>query len=204
MKNDFIPQRDGDLDTFEENLAAKLGNYAAVLGLNAAEVAESLEIINKHRADYSLMISKRNESKSSTENTLSSQKKALAEIRRITKLIKASKSYTAGIGDDLGIIGSVLAAKNTMILKPVLSGMIEGNEVQIRYKKNKYDGIRLYSRRGAETEFTEIGKFAKSPVSDRRANLIAGKPEEREYYAYFLINDRDTGQKSDSLKMIVL
>jgi hypothetical protein len=35
---DFIPRRDGDLDSMEDNLAHKLPTYAATLGIDPAEI----------------------------------------------------------------------------------------------------------------------------------------------------------------------
>lgn len=203
MKNDFIPIGNGDIDSFEENLIRKLAVHAPVLGLNPDEVTESINIINEHRAAFANMNSKKNESKSATEDNYNSLSKAVNEIRRLAKQIKSSKTYTTGIGDDLGIIGPDIASKETVVMKPSLKANINGHEVVIKFRKDGTDGIKLYSKRGAETEFTFLAVDTASPYNDTREKLEASKPEQREYYAYYFVSDSDVGQQSDVLKVIV-
>ena len=203
MKNDFIPIGNGDIDSFEENLIRKLAVHAPTLGLNPDEVTESINIINEHRAAFANMNSKKNESKSATEDNYNSLSKAVNEIRRLAKQIKSSKTYTTGIGDDLGIIGPDIASKETVVMKPSLKANINGHEVVIKFRKDGTDGIKLYSKRGAETEFTFLAVDTASPYNDTREKLEASKPEQREYYAYYFVSDSDVGQQSDVLKVIV-
>jgi len=203
MKNDFIPIGNGDIDSFEENLIRKLTIHAPVLGLNPDEVTESINIINEHRAAFANMNSKKNESKSATEDNYNSLSKAVNEVRRLAKQIKSSKTYTTGIGDDLGIIGPDIASKETVVMKPSLKANINGHEVVIKFRKDGTDGIKLYSKRGAETEFTFLAVDTASPYNDTREKLEASKPEQREYYAYYFVSDSDVGQQSDVLKVIV-
>ena len=203
MKNDFIPIGNGDIDSFEENLIRKLTIHAPVLGLNPDEVTESINIINEHRAAFANMNSKKNESKSATEDNYNSLSKAVNEVRRLAKQIKSSKTYTTGIGDDLGIIGPDIASKETVVMKPSLKANINGHEVVIKFRKDGTDGIKLYSKRGAETDFTFLAVDTASPYNDTREKLEASKPEQREYYAYYFVSDSDIGQQSDVLKVIV-
>jgi len=203
MKNDFIPIGNGDIDSFEENLIRKLTIHAPALGLNPDEVTESINIINEHRTAFANMNSKKNESKSATEDNYNSLSKAVNEVRRLAKQIKSSKTYTTGIGDDLGIIGPDIASKETVVMKPSLKANINGHEVVIKFRKDGTDGIKLYSKRGAETEFTFLAVDTASPYNDTREKLEASKPEQREYYAYYFVSDSDVGQQSDVLKVIV-
>jgi hypothetical protein len=203
MKTDFIPVGNGDLDSFEENLISKITIHAPALGLNPDEVTESINIISGHRTAFAKMNSKRRESKSATEDNYNSLTRAVNEIRRLAKQIKSSKTYTTGIGDDLGIIGSDIAGKDSVILKPSLKAHMNGQEVVIKFRKEGTDGIKLYSKRGSETEFTFLAVDTASPYNDTREKLDPSKPEQREYYAYFFDTDSDIGQQSDVLKVIV-
>ncbi|MBK8983192.1 MAG: hypothetical protein IPM38_12940 [Ignavibacteria bacterium] len=203
MKNYFIPSVLGDLDSFEENLVSKLAIHAPSLGLDPNEVTEITQIINNHRAAYSGMISKKAESKSATESNNIQREKAINEIRRIAKLIKSSKGYNTGIGDDLGIIGAEQPSKLTALLKPELKAILNGNEVVIKFRKEGTDGIKIYGKRGEETEFTFIAVDTSSPYNDTREKLNPAKPEQREYYAYYFESDSEIGQASDVLKIIV-
>ncbi|MBK8554021.1 MAG: hypothetical protein IPL53_24430 [Ignavibacteria bacterium] len=73
----------------------------------------------------------------------------------------------------------------------------------IKFRKEGTDGIKIYSKRGAETDFTFLAVDTASPYNDNRLKLDPGKPEQREYYAYFFEVDSDVGQQSDVLKVVV-
>lgn len=203
MKNDFIPIGNGNIDAFQENLVTKVGIHAPALGLDPDQVNASIQIINVNRASYTKMNSKKAESKAATEDYYNDRKKAIAEIRRLAKQIKSSKTYTTGIGDDIGIIGPELQFKSSVEKKPVLKASVNGNMVKIKFQKEGTHGIKLYSKRGSETEFTFLAINFASPYSDKREKLDPAKPEQREYYAYYFETDSELGQRSDVLKMVV-
>ncbi|MBK6771229.1 MAG: hypothetical protein IPG78_03600 [Ignavibacteria bacterium] len=85
MKNDFIPRRDGDLDSFEENFMSKIDIHAASLQLDPAEVTSTKNIVMDHRNAFSLMNSKKAESMSATEQNRISKENAVVELRRFAK-----------------------------------------------------------------------------------------------------------------------
>lgn len=199
MKDDFIPRRDGDLNSFEENFRDKLAIHAATLELTAAEATSTKNIIDSHRNAFSRMNSKKSESKAATEENTNRKEEAVAEMRRMAKKIKASKNYTTAIGDDLGIIGTMLELRNVSELKPELKAKKNGSEVIVQFRKNGTDGVKIYSRRGTETEFTFLALDTSTPYNDSREKLDPGKPEQREYYAIYFEEDKDVGEKSDTV-----
>jgi len=203
MKNDFIPIGNGNIDAFQENLVTKVCIHAPALRLDPDQVNASLQIINENRASYTKMNSKKAESKAATEDYYNDRKKAIAEIRRLAKHIKSSKTYTTGIGDDIGIIGPEQQFKSSVEKKPVLKASVNGNMVKIKFQKEGTHGIKLYSKRGPETEFTFLAINLASPYSDKREKLELAKPEQREYYAYYFETDDELGQRSDVLKIVV-
>ena len=203
MKNDFIPRRDGDLDSFEENFMNKIDIHAASLQLDPAEVTSAKNIVMDHRNAFSLMNSKKAESMSATEQNRISKENAVVELRRFAKKMKASKQYTRAIGDDLSIIGSDSLLPVHDQLKPVLKATFNGQQVIIKYRKNACDGIRLYSKIGAETEFTFTAVETGISYSDSRPKADMNKPEQREYYAIYLVNYAEVGQVSDVVKVVV-
>ena len=203
MKNDFIPRGNGNIDAFQENLVTKVGIHTSALGLNPDQVNESIQIINENRVSYTKMNSKKAESKAATEDYYNDRKKAIAEIRRLAKQIKSSKTYTTGIGDDIGVIGPEQQFKSSVEKKPVLKASVNGNVVKINFRKEGTHGIKLYSKRGSETEFTFLAINFASPYSDKREKMDPAKPEQREYYAYYFETDGELGQRSDVLKIVV-
>ena len=203
MKNDFIPRGNGNIDAFQENLVTKVGIHTSALGLDPDQVNASIQIINENRVSYTKMNSKKAESKAATEDYYNDRKKAIAEIRRLAKQIKSSKTYTTGIGDDIGVIGPEQQFKSSVEKKPVLKASVNGTVVKINFRKEGTHGIKLYSKRGSETEFTFLAINFASPYSDKREKLDPAKPEQREYYAYYFETDGELGQRSDVLKMVV-
>jgi len=203
MKNDFIPRGNGNIDAFQENLVTKVGIHTSALGLNPDQVNASIQIINENRVSYTKMNSKKAESKAATEDYYNDRKKAIAEIRRLAKQIKSSKTYTTGIGDDIGVIGPEQQFKSSVEKKPVLKASVNGNMVKINFRKEGTHGIKLYSKRGSETEFTFLAIYFASPYSDKREKMDPAKPEQREYYAYYFETDGELGQRSDVLKIVV-
>ncbi|MBK8552321.1 MAG: hypothetical protein IPL53_15140 [Ignavibacteria bacterium] len=202
-KTDYVPKRDGDLDAYEQNFVNKLTTHATTLALDPAEVTAIKNTINNHRFSFANVISKRAESKSLNEENVVRKIAAVNEVRRAAKLIKSLKTYTNTIGDDLQIIGPDKPAIDITQLKPVLSVKMNGNEVKLRFKREEADGIKIFSKRGSETEFTFLAISTQSPFDDNRPKMESSRPEQREYYAVFFEDTNDLGNKSDIVRATV-
>jgi len=203
MKGDFIPKRVGNLDAFEENFLSKLDSHTAILGLDPEEVTKTKEIILGHRTSYSSMYLKKQLSLSANEEQRIKRINAIRELRRIAKKIKASKQYDKAIGDDLGIIGPETLAMIPGDMKPVLSASYNGQEVVIKYRKNRADGIKLFLRRVGETDYKQIATETSAKFIDRSLKIEADKPEQREYYAIYISDYVEVGHQSDIIKVVV-
>lgn len=203
MKNDFIPRRDADINSLELNFIDHLDRLAKKLGLDPEEIAETKRIISGHSDSFFEMISRRADSKAATERHNLKRKEALDEIRRISRVIKSSKKYNSAIGEALGIVGPEISNKDISVLKPELRARINADVVSILYRKQRTDGINIYSKRGDETKFTFLAVNSRAPYNDSRPKLVKTNPEQREYYAYFLDIDEETGQRSDVLRVTI-
>lgn len=203
MKVDFIPTRDGDLVSYEANFIQKLPLHAVALGLTTEEVNETTGIISEHMVAHTDANYQRAISKAASERSRLKKNSAKKELRRMAKMIKSSKKYTSDIGMDLQIIGPETLPKNMTDIKPVLKINITGQLVGISFRKENALGISIYSRRGAETEFTLLVSNTAVNYTDDRVKLDGAKPEQREYYAYYVDNNVETGIKSDIKNAIV-
>lgn len=202
-KSDYIPKRDGDLDAYELNFVNKLTIHAAALGIDPAEVTAIKANINNHRLSFSGAISKRAESKSSSEENFTKKVIAINEIRRASKLIKSLTNYTSTIGNDLQIIGPDKPARDITDLKPVLTVKMNGNEVKLKFRKDETDGVKIYSRSGAEPEFSFLAISTQSPYDDNRPKVDNSKPEQREYYAIYFEDVNELGNRSDIVRATI-
>lgn len=203
MKTDFIPKRAGNLDALEENFITKLENHVVVLGLDPAEVANTRDVILGHRSSYTAMNSKKQQYYSSSEEQRIKRKNAIKELRRIAKKIKSSTQYDNAIGDDLGIIGPETLNMITGDMKPILNASYNGQEVVIKYRKNRADGLKIFSRRGGDNEFKQIATVTTARFTDNTPKLESDKPEQREYYAIYIFDYVEIGHRSDVIKVVV-
>lgn len=218
MKQDFVPKRDGDLDTWEENFITKLALVAAALGLTAVEVSDITTIVGNHRSSYSNAQSKKNDAKSAVEATQLSRKSTVTAIRAFARMVKSKSSYTSDIGDLLRIIGSEHEI-DLSTSKPTLKLSMSGGNVKIEFNKGDSDGVKIYSKRGNETTFTYLATDTESPYMDTRANAgsvalpptpgspstptAASGPEKRSYHAFYILDDGQVGLQSDEVSINV-
>jgi hypothetical protein len=75
-----------------------------------------------------------------------------------------------------------------------------------RFKFNKpfpVEGIRVWSKRGDETEFMFLNSVSHSPFKDPRPRLDPTMPEVRQYRFMFLVKDEEVGQLSHIVEVLV-
>ena len=116
------------------------------------------------------------------------QPEVYVRIRKLVRTLKANANYDDVIGLDLKTIGETIVIDYSTY-KPVLKLSLSGLYLFVKYLKKGTDGIHLYSKRGAETEFTLLATISKASYEDIRANLVAGQPETRNYQAWYVVND---------------
>ena len=101
----------------------------------------------------------------------------------------------------LGIIPPVSAGDENP--KPSLKGeALLSSNVLLTVSKKGHDAVILESQRGDETAWTELAKITGTKYTDKRAPLVAGKPEERRYRATYCDNDEAVGLLSDVVTVV--
>lgn len=200
---DFLPKRDGDLNTYETTFAAKYPVIATQLGIAAENATATVGIITEHQTAYSTMNEKKVESKSAVKTNSVSKAKAVAEIRRVAQMVKSSLGYTDAIGRELGIIGTPEPAVDLENIKPTLNYKIVGGNIVISFDKQKMDGVKIYSKRSADAGFEYLATDTASPYEDNRPKTNSTLPEERQYYAFYFLDDDQVGQQSDIIRVTV-
>lgn len=202
-KKDFVKERDADFDEQEENFITKLPAHAATLGIEPAEVADTVNIITAHRTSFTDSISAKASAKAAVALNHQRKKAAVDEFRRMAKKIKSSLNYTEEIGDDLGIIGPEIVMPDQSEMKPTLKAKLSGQNVIIDFEKQRMEGVKIYSRRGLEAGFSYLATDTYSPYTDSRPKLAENSPEERQYYAFYFSDDYDIGQQSDIITIVI-
>jgi len=201
-KQNYLPPRKDEFDTWEELFHANVEAIALLLGFIAAEILALKNIITEHRTAFSEMESKKAEGKAAVEANNIKEKAVRSAIRAAVKRMKAHPDYTTEFGDSLGIEGpeSVLDPPN---MKPELTVRLEVNQPLVGFKKEGLSGVSLRRRRAAETVFTFLAKDTYPPYLDSEPKLVEGQPEAREYKAFFLDGDDEVGLESDVVKIVV-
>lgn len=203
MKKDFIPGRNSNLFTFARNFIDRLEKYSKDLSLSESEVKSAKDVLSKFMSSFSGMISKKAESKAATEEFYLMKKKCVDTLRKMSNQVRSSKNYSRAIGKNFKIVKSYKKPDDFSKHKPVLSHKINAKRVIIKYTKNGTDGIKLYSRRGNEKEFSEVAFSLKGVYTDNRSKLTGLNPEAREYYAEYVVKYKTAGKRSNIMKVIV-
>ncbi len=215
---DLVEPNDQKFSEQLNNFSAKLAHYQVVLNLSNAQlqaVADDaammdfcVSAVTTSKSYAKSWISRKDETRKGNDanatdsfptpvdvSTLPTAVQPGVEkrFREIVRLIKATNGYTPAVGADLGII----APENTATLgAPQLKIEMKGGQPVISFVKRNSDGIRLYSKRGSESEFTFLAVDTRSPYTDARPNQVPGVSETRQYYAYYIKNDEQVGSQS--------
>jgi hypothetical protein len=201
--SDFIPKADDTLTTWLTSLKTKLATHAATLGIAPADVS-----IYQAQCDALIAsIADVDNTKKLLKNKVSSKDQLRSDVvgnlRTLANRIKNTANYTAAIGNDLGIVGTVTVfdAPNA---KPTVSITLNGGHIVLAFDKQKSNGVKIYSKRGEETAFSFLALDTHSPYHDNRPSATEGKPEKREYYAYYIdTTDDQFGPQSDVVSVVV-
>jgi hypothetical protein len=200
--SDYMPKRDGDLENWEENFKAKLGIHGSTVGLTPAEITISQGKIDSHLVSYSEMLSIKKTARAKVASNNKNKLEMRGNVRPLVQRIKNHPNYTEEIGKDLGIIAAEKSTDYNNV-KPKLKLSKGANGVTISYRKKTFHGIKIYSKRGNEAEFSFLADDSISPYIDARPNLDSAKAELREYYAIYIFNDDKIGVESEIYKITV-
>ena len=199
---DYLPHQDGALNSFEDTFKLQLPVAASKLGIPAEEINPVIQVITDHQAAFADMNVKKKASNSAVEKNAAAKAFSVSEIRRMAQRLKSTNGYTDEIGKELGIVGNDGTAVDLTSIKPTLKYNIVGGTVVITFNKQHMDGVKIYSKRSGESEFTFLAIDRASPYEDNRPKINSAMPEERHYYAYYFYSDQQVGQQSDILTVI--
>ncbi|MFI5218287.1 MAG: hypothetical protein ACHQNT_02275 [Bacteroidia bacterium] len=167
MRKHYLPPDDSGRLAWLINFNSKIGGYAALFGITAAETAAIAAYLLMLQYILDLVDAVRSFSQDLTKykeklmvavigSTLGAPPTITIPVAPATvpagvftilsgivKRIKGGINYTEAIGEDLGIIGADIFDDFASV-KPVLKISLDVNHPKIKYKKNRTDGINLY------------------------------------------------------------
>jgi hypothetical protein len=201
-KQDFLPPRDADFLTWFQNFKTQLTTLGAGLGVTAGEQTIVNNDLTEFTTKLNTLTTKKADVQGATQDKENSKFAIQGRLRPLVRRIKTQASYTAAQGEQLGIVGpedttDLSTSKPTLKAASVLPAA-----VAIGFNKSIASGVKILSKRGAETAFTFLAIDTNSPYLDNRASLAAG-PETRQYQAQYLDGDDPVGLVSDTLTVTV-
>jgi hypothetical protein len=204
-KQDYIPKLKPKLFTWVKSFLVNFPPLAPGLGISAPSITDLTNRLNDYLTAYTEMISLRAAYHAKVAEVKLKRKYAISEVggvRSIVKIMKASSAYTLAAGESLSIeLDAPVPDRNKM--QPEIKAEIDANNiVKLYYKKGIATGVKAYSRRGGEKNFTFFISDNVSPVIDSRPNLT-DRFEEREYYLIYVIGDDTVGIQSPTVKVTV-
>lgn len=205
-KQDYIPKLTPKLSTWIKTFLMNFPSLAPGLGISAPSITDLTNRLNEYLTAYTEMISLRATYHAKVAEVKLKRKHAISEVggvRSIVKMMKANTAYTLAVGESLSIeLDAPVPDKDKM--QPKIKRVVDSNNaVKLYYKKGIASGVRAYSRRGSEKDFTFLYFDTESPVIDTRPNLT-DKYEDREYYLVYVIGDDPVGIPSPTIKVTVV
>jgi hypothetical protein len=222
----YLPGSDNDKVFWLNNFSAKIGTYATVLNITAAEVTS----IQKDAAFFSY-IENMLESFKQTVNNIVGYKELVKKatdlqhlgalptvpvlgtapamisegvfdrVSRLVKRIKASAAYTEAMGHDLGIIAP-LSTIDISALQPILRVKIEGGKPRIRSNKSVAHAMDLYVDRHDGAGFKLIDRLTKLDFIDDTELEDGVQIAEFSYKGIFVIRNQQVGIMSNVVSVL--
>ena len=201
-RKDWLKKRNADFINFSKNFKIEFQIHGLNLGYVQTEIDVIIAEIGTCETDFEDKNAKQIAAEAAVEKFNNTKKGLIATLRLNVPRIKSSPKYTEDIGKTLDIVGEeIVIDPDTM--KPILKVKLLAGKPEIKWVKDYSEGVNIYSKRGDETEFTFLARDTVSPYVDNRQNLEPGKPEDREYYAYYIFEDQEKGLESDTVKVTV-
>lgn len=201
MAATYFPRNDAQLVVWLGNFQTVFPGQAKALGLSDAEVKGVLDIAVALMAAVNADEQKYAEWQAATVHTAELKEKALPEITRIIDRLRTAPGYSEEMATALQAVPPSRGEPvNRASAKPVLRGIFEGGKVRIHWTRGKFDGVNVYARRPGESEWRFLARDTRPPYDDPHA---AAGGEVREYRAFYVLNDEEVGQPSDSVTVIV-
>ena len=185
---------------WHDNFQTQVVVAAATFGLVAAN-ADALTATN---SDLHAKFDASQAAKATALAKNTDKSTAFTGARALANRIKVHPAYTAAFGQQLGIVGPEDTTDLTQQQQPTLKALaVTPGSATIGFNKSVSSGVRILSKRGAETAFSFLAIDTSSPYVDTRANLVVGNPESRQYQAQYPNGDDPIGQLSDILNVTV-
>ena len=222
-RDPFIPRTDDGKGPWLANFAAKLGTYAATIGVDPAEVASTIADNNF----WQFVFGARNQWLAFAQDWTAYKNAArdglplgamptppgfppapplvptgiFPRAAALAGRIKKHPGYTDAIGQDLMIIGAEQTL-DPQTLKPVLKLDLQAGKPNVGWKKQGMDGVEIWVDRGNGFVFLAVDTVP--DYLDTAPLPAAGASAIWKYKAIYRLGDEEVGQWSDIASISVM
>ena len=225
-KQFYLPLTDEGKMIWLNNLAVKLPNHAATLGISSETVTAvqndasmysyMINLVNSFKAGLAERVGYKDIIKNAPEGTVIGPVPVFnhtappsvvpagifIRMRRLVKNIKSNNNYNESIGGDLGIIGSEFDDA-TLEMKPILKIKMNAGKPEIIWKKGNADSLDIYVDRGDGKSFVYLANDSAPNYTDNSVIPEGVNLSEWKYKAIYRIKDEQVGQFSDVISVMV-
>ena len=199
----FIPRKKLDFVVWHDNLNTQLPSVAMTLGLPASDPTTTSTDNGRLHAKATVVEQAKTALDTAQADFDTVFGAVLKNSQSVAGRANASANMTPAIKQQLRLVGAEITT-DPATAKPVLRlRIIEGGSVEIGFVKNGFSGVKIFSKRAAETAWTFLTIDTESPYIDNRPNL-GPAAEQRQYQAIFMDGDDETGLLSDIATIGVL
>ncbi len=191
----FLPLSEADKKQWFQSFQTNLPQIARTLNLDPAEVQEILTDISTDIANIDDVYEKDSAATAAIRTRNEHRELFFSKFSDFVRRIKTHKQYTKSLGEVINIETSI-SVKPTKVKSTTAKLSAEllasTQRVSFKFKRPSLHSVRIYCRRGAETDFTLLTAVAGLTYEDTRANLNNATAEKREYAFSLSKNDKES------------
>ncbi len=201
-----MPTSEAEKRQWLVNFQANLPRFAQTLNLDAADVQridgqlsqsiQNIDSVYTKNVELDEMIEMRNEHRNIF----------FPELSEFVRRAKTSKYYSKALGESMGVetyvsikIDKTIADRSKLTVKINVSRQ----RVELKLKRPSGHAVKVFCRRGDETDFNLLTVSSTADYVDTRSNLQNAVTEKREYYFVLTKKDKD-GEQSNMYAVAVL
>lgn len=199
MRINFMPTTELEKRQWLETFQANLPRVARTLNLDPTEVQQVDAEVSTAIANIILVNDKRNEFEIASQQRDEHRDIFFPMLSEFVRRIKSNRNYSKSLGEAINVEISVsVRIPKTISDSSNLTVSINTStqRVAFKFKRPAKHSIRVYSRRGGETEFSLLMIVGNITFEDLRPNLNNAAAEKREYCFALSKNDKEADRSA--------
>ena len=201
-----MPTSEVEKKQWLENFKTNLPNFARSLQLDPVLVQRIDDGLTKSITHIQDLYLNEVEKNSLLEAREEHREVFFPELSDFIQAAKANIFYSRALGETMNVetYVSVKTNKDTSDASQLsVKITTSAQRVEFKFKRPAKNLVRIFSRRGNETDFTPLTTISTSEYIDNRPNLNQSTAEKREYYFVLSKNDKD-GDRTNTYAVAVL